>query len=66
MMKRAVDIIVSILGLIVLAPVFGLLWALIRFNLGAPVVVSQQRPGRDGELFGCCSSAPRSNMTRSC
>jgi lipopolysaccharide/colanic/teichoic acid biosynthesis glycosyltransferase len=52
MMKRAVDIIVSILGLIVLAPVFGLLWALIRFNLGAPVVVSQQRPGRDGELFG--------------
>src|SRR5690625_1620421 len=51
MMKRAVDIIISILGLIVLAPLFGLLWVLIRFNLGTPVVVAQQRPGRDGKLF---------------
>lgn len=51
MTKRAVDILGASLGLLVLAPVFGLLWILIRIKLGTPVVVAQQRAGRDGELF---------------
>lgn len=51
MTKRAVDIFAATLGLIVLAPVFALLWVLIRIKLGAPVIFAQQRPGKDGELF---------------
>ena len=51
MTKRAVDILGASLGLIVLAPVFAVLWILVRFKFGAPVIVAQQRPGRDGELF---------------
>lgn len=51
MTKRAVDILGASLGLIVLAPVFALLWILIRTKLGAPVIFAQQRPGTHGELF---------------
>lgn len=51
MTKRAVDILGASLGLIVLAPVVGVLWILVRIKLGAPVIVTQQRPGRDGELI---------------
>ena len=51
MIKRAVDILGANLGLMVLAPVFGVLWFMIRIKLGAPVIVAQQRLGRDGELF---------------
>lgn len=51
MIKRAVDILGASLGLVVLAPVFGVLWLLIRIKLGAPVIVAQQRSGRDGALF---------------
>jgi lipopolysaccharide/colanic/teichoic acid biosynthesis glycosyltransferase len=51
MTKRAVDILGASLGLIVLAPVLGLLWIMIRTKLGAPVIFAQQRPGKDGRLF---------------
>lgn len=51
MTKRTVDILAASLGLIMLAPVFGLLWILIRIKLGTPVIVTQRRPGRDGELI---------------
>lgn len=51
MTKRAVDILGASIGLLVLSPVFALLWVLIRTKLGAPVIFAQQRPGKDGELF---------------
>lgn len=50
-MKRAVDIIGALVGLILLAPVIALLWMLIRRNLGAPVLFRQTRPGKDGVPF---------------
>ena len=51
MTKRTIDILGASLGLLLLSPVFALLWVLIRVKLGAPVIFAQQRPGKDGELF---------------
>lgn len=51
MTKRVIDILGASLGLIVLSPVFALLWVLIRIKLGAPVIFAQQRAGQNGESF---------------
>lgn len=50
-MKRLLDIIGALVGLILLSPVIALLWVLIRRNLGAPVLFRQTRPGKDGVPF---------------
>lgn len=52
--KRAADIAVSVLLLVILAPVFLLIAPLVRVFLGpgSPIVV-QERVGRDGEPFRC-------------
>lgn len=44
--KRALDIILSGLALIVLAIPMGILAILIKKNLGSPVIFTQERPGR--------------------
>lgn len=49
--KRAVDVIAASAALVVLSPVMGTLWLLVRNRLGTPVIFAQQRPGKDGELF---------------
>jgi lipopolysaccharide/colanic/teichoic acid biosynthesis glycosyltransferase len=50
-MKRLFDIFVALTALVVLSPVLLLLAALVRFNLGAPVLFGQRRPGRGGRVF---------------
>lgn len=50
-LKRPLDVILSVLGLIFLAPIMLLLWIIIRWRLGTPVLFSQQRPGLHGKLF---------------
>lgn len=50
-MKRTMDIIGALVGLILLSPVFVLLWFFIRRNLGGPVLFRQTRPGKDGVPF---------------
>lgn len=50
-MKRAMDVIVSALGLFVLAPLLLLLWMLARLVLGSPVLFRQIRPGLGGKPF---------------
>lgn len=50
-MKRMMDILGALVGLILLSPVIALLWVLIRRNLGAPVLFRQTRPGKDGVPF---------------
>ena len=49
--KRAFDLIVSALGLIILSPILLLLALLVRINLGAPVFFRQERPGKDEKIF---------------
>jgi exopolysaccharide biosynthesis polyprenyl glycosylphosphotransferase len=49
--KRALDIAGSAVGLIVLAPVLAVLAVAIKLDSRGPVLFSQPRPGRGGELF---------------
>ena len=50
-MKRTFDFVVSLLGLIILAPLFFVIGFLIKFNDKGPVFFKQKRVGKDGKLF---------------
>lgn len=49
--KRAFDIVFSLLGLLLVFPVLGITAALIRVRLGSPVLFKQQRAGLYGRPF---------------
>ncbi len=50
-MKHAFDLTVSLLVLILLAPIILLIALLVRIKLGTPVLFRQQRPGLDAKPF---------------
>ena len=50
--KRLFDIIVSLLGLLILSPLFLLLTILIKCDSKGPVFFIQKRVGRNGKKFG--------------
>ncbi len=49
--KRVLDVVLSLLGLILLSPVFLIVWILVRRKLGSPAVFKQVRPGLHGRTF---------------
>jgi sugar transferase EpsL len=49
--KRAVDVVVASIGLIVLAPLMGVTALAIWLALGRPVIFAQRRPGRHARPF---------------
>lgn len=49
--KRAIDILISIGGLILFWWVYLILALIVRINLGSPVLFAQDRPGKDGKTF---------------
>jgi lipopolysaccharide/colanic/teichoic acid biosynthesis glycosyltransferase len=49
--KRGIDVLVSSVALILLAPAFAVIAVLVRFKLGSPVLFSQVRPGHKGHPF---------------
>lgn len=49
--KRLFDVIASLCGLILLAPVLVVVGILVRVKLGSPVLFRQARPGRLGQPF---------------
>lgn len=49
--KRLVDILCSGMALVVLSPVYLVLFVLVRVKLGSPVFFTQPRPGLHGEVF---------------
>ena len=51
MLKRFVDIFVSITGMLIMCPVFLVLVILIRRRVGVPVLFRQIRPGKDANPF---------------
>lgn len=51
--KRVLDLSLSTLALLVLAPIFAILILLIRLDSSGPVFFRQQRVGKDGKLFTC-------------
>lgn len=51
LVKRAVDVLVSAVGLALLSPLFVAVSILVALRLGRPVLFFQQRPGRGGRSF---------------
>lgn len=49
--KRAVDVLVSAILLLLLAPLFAVLYCLVRFGSPGPVIFRQKRVGLNGRLF---------------
>lgn len=50
-MKRALDVLVSAFGLVILSPVLAAVASAIRLSMGSPVLFKQQRAGRNGRPF---------------
>ena len=50
-LKRSLDIMAAVAGLVLLAPLLLVVALLVRINLGAPVLFRQQRPGLHGQPF---------------
>lgn len=51
MVKRAFDIIASVLGIVLLSPLFLLTAVLIKCTSKGPILFTQTRVGKDGKLF---------------
>lgn len=49
--KRFLDFILSFLAIIVLSPVFIILYILVKIKLGSPVIFKQARPGKNERIF---------------
>ena len=49
--KRVMDVVLIVIGMVILAPVFAVLVWKVRRELGSPVLFRQQRPGLHGQIF---------------
>lgn len=49
--KRFIDIVCSILGIIVFGWLFVIVAILVRIKLGSPIIFVQERAGKDGKIF---------------
>lgn len=49
--KRLLDFCLSLVGFIVLLPVYFMIAILVRIKLGSPVIFRQERPGKNGKIF---------------
>lgn len=50
-MKRFLDILLSLLALVLFAPILLIIMVMIRSKLGSPIFFTQSRPGKDGKIF---------------
>lgn len=49
--KRLIDIVLSLVAIIILSPLLLILYVLVKFKLGSPVIFTQKRPGKDENIF---------------
>jgi lipopolysaccharide/colanic/teichoic acid biosynthesis glycosyltransferase len=49
--KRPLDVLLSLAALVLLSPLFLILWLLVRRKLGRPAIFRQQRPGKQAAVF---------------
>ena len=49
--KRVLDIVLAVCVLMALLPVLLVLWVIVKVTLGEPVIFTQERPGRKGQVF---------------
>ena len=52
--KRGLDLLLSFCAIVVLSPVLLVLAVLVRVKLGSPVLVRQERPGKNEKIFTLC------------
>src|SRR5699024_4091711 len=49
--KRLLDIVLSLFALILLGPIFIIVFLLVRKKLGKPAIFKQKRPGKNEQIF---------------
>jgi len=49
--KRLLDFILALIGIILLSPIYLIVAILVRVKLGSPVIFKQERPGKDEKIF---------------
>lgn len=49
--KRAIDVLASSIGLLLLSPILVIVAILVRIKLGSPIFFTQNRVGKDGKIF---------------
>lgn len=49
--KRMLDFILSLCGILILSPLLIVLWVLVRVKLGKPALFRQERPGKGEKIF---------------
>lgn len=49
--KRILDILLSLIGILLLSWLYIILWILIRIKLGGPAIFTQERPGKNQRIF---------------
>jgi lipopolysaccharide/colanic/teichoic acid biosynthesis glycosyltransferase len=50
-MKRLVDLLITVIGLLILFPIIVLVAVFVKIKLGSPILFTQNRPGLNGDLF---------------
>ena len=60
--KRALDFLISFIGIIILAPLFLIIALLVKVNLGSPVFFKQERVGKDEKIFTMLKFRTMSNQ----
>ena len=50
-MKRMLDFLIALVGLVVASPILLIVAILVRTKLGSPVLFTQERPGKDEKTF---------------
>ena len=51
LIKRILDFILSLLAIIILSPIYIILFILVKIKLGSPVLFTQERPGLNEKIF---------------
>ena len=49
--KRMLDFLIALVGLVVASPILIIVAVLVRTKLGSPVLFAQERPGKDEKIF---------------
>lgn len=52
--KRCLDFLLSLCGIVVLSPILVVLGILVRVKLGSPIIFRQERPGKNEKIFTLC------------
>ena len=62
-LKRFLDVICATLAIIVLSPVFLVVWIISKFSIGGKAIFCQYRPGKDGKIFKLYKFRSMTNKT---